>query len=309
MKSIVKHSFHRILDERIDLIAKKCAFQESATTFYRPVHLTLTLTKFMNAGDFIKQIRTALRQVDDTDFSFGMVGLHPCGDLATILINLFLSCKEAKFINLVGCCYMKLTTSESCPENCGYPLSTYLLKQNLSNSKLSYESREIACHANEMYTDRLKNSNYNYLKVHSYRAALEKIIVNHSPDRKRLGLRSVKYSENLKFAEYCVKAVQNLGITVHCDDLQLIHIENDLQKWKFVVIFYTLRLLLAPLVESVLLYDRMLFLMENGNKLINVFTHSLYCRFSDCAVTVNAIFDPKLSPRNHVTTSMKTSRI
>lgn len=43
-------------------------------------------------------------------FTFGMVGLHPCGDLTPILMHLFVQCPNAKFINIVGCCYMKLTT-------------------------------------------------------------------------------------------------------------------------------------------------------------------------------------------------------
>lgn len=39
----------------------------------------------------------------------GLVGLHPCGDLATTLLRLYSNCAEAKFICIVGCCYMKLT--------------------------------------------------------------------------------------------------------------------------------------------------------------------------------------------------------
>ena len=40
---------------------------------------------------------------------FGLVGLHPCGDLATTLLRIYSLHKEAKFICIVGCCYMKLT--------------------------------------------------------------------------------------------------------------------------------------------------------------------------------------------------------
>lgn len=38
----------------------------------------------------------------------------------------------------------------------------------------------------------------------------------------------------------------------------------NLLQWKRVVIFYTLRLLLAPLVETILLLDRLLYLKEHG---------------------------------------------
>ena len=40
---------------------------------------------------------------------FGLVGLHPCGDLATTILRLYSNCEEANFICIVGCCYMKLT--------------------------------------------------------------------------------------------------------------------------------------------------------------------------------------------------------
>lgn len=43
------------------------------------------------------------------EIKFGLVGLHPCGDLAPILLKLYSSRDEAKFICIVGCCYMKLT--------------------------------------------------------------------------------------------------------------------------------------------------------------------------------------------------------
>lgn len=40
---------------------------------------------------------------------FGIIGLHPCGDLATTLLRLYSLSEKAKFICVVGCCYMKLT--------------------------------------------------------------------------------------------------------------------------------------------------------------------------------------------------------
>lgn len=47
--------------------------------------------------------------LSETETKFGLVGLHPCGDLAPLLLKLYSSRNEAKFICIVGCCYMKLT--------------------------------------------------------------------------------------------------------------------------------------------------------------------------------------------------------
>lgn len=46
---------------------------------------------------------------DETKSGFGVVGLHPCGDLAATLLRLYASRCGARFICIVGCCYMKLT--------------------------------------------------------------------------------------------------------------------------------------------------------------------------------------------------------
>lgn len=56
------------------------------------------ITNFANGS--VKKLKTE---------EFGLIGLHPCGDLATTLLRLYSSCEKAKFICIVGCCYMKLT--------------------------------------------------------------------------------------------------------------------------------------------------------------------------------------------------------
>jgi hypothetical protein len=63
----------------------------------------------------------------------------------------------------------------------------------------------------------------------------------------------------------------NLGLEVPLGDLESEETQLDLLQWKRVVIFYTLRLLLAPLVETILLFDRLLYLQEHGkNRLCSV---------------------------------------
>lgn len=213
---------------------------------------------------------------DDETFKFGIIGLHPCGDLASILTNFFLESSEAKFLNLVGCCYFKITTTtDDLNENIqhyGYPLSEYLMEMDIQPKwhHLSFESREIACHAIEVYAKRLKAKEYDYLRVHSFRAAIEKIICKYWPDRKHSGLRSIKHLTT--FREYCQKAVSHLdGVRIPDHEIDASDTITNLEQWKSVVIFYTLRLMLAPVVESVILYDRLLCLLEHGNFQIDFF--------------------------------------
>lgn len=202
---------------------------------------------------------------NDKNFRFGIIGLHPCGDLASILTNFFLQCPEAKFLNLVGCCYFKITTAcDRLNKNeIGYPLSKYLSGANIP-AHLSFEAREIACHANEVYGMRLSDKNYENLRVHSFRAAIEKIICKYWPEKKHSGLRNIKRLTTFK--EYCELAVNHLNdVKIPEHEIHAPDTLHNLNNWKLIVIFYTLRLMLAPVVESVILYDRIQCMLEHGN--------------------------------------------
>lgn len=248
----------------------------------------MKLSRETNSAHFLSAIKTAFG-VDNSDFKFGIVGLHPCGDLAAILLCLYLECPQAIFINLAGCCYMKLTCDS---EHNGYPLSQFLNVHPPCSPRLSYESREIACHAFETFIKRLTDDDYDHLRIHSYRAVIEKIIVKYWPDLKHSGLKSIKYVSGLTFRKYCQNAVEHLNIKIPETEMTDDRLIAELNDWKNLVIFYALRLMFAPLIETVLLLDRGLMLREFG----------IECR-------LEAIFDPILSPRNHILTAVKKSSI
>jgi hypothetical protein len=79
-----------------------------------------------------------------------------------------------------------------------------------------------------------------------------------------------------------------LNIDFSEDKLQSNEIDELLMQWKKVVVFYSLRLLFAPLVESIILLDRLLYLKESGSN-----------------GKIAAVFDAKISPRTHVLTAKK----
>ncbi|XP_021920504.1 protein RRNAD1-like isoform X2 [Zootermopsis nevadensis] len=243
-----------------------------------PVHLSIAVDSRLTASSFTEALKIAFG-ISGEHFTFGMVGLHPCGDLTPILMHLFVQCPNAKFINIVGCCYMKLTTGVISGFT-GYPMSDFISARPHS---LSYEAREIACHAIETYCQRLCLGQYDDLKVHCYRAALEKILVKYWPHLRHTMIKSIKHTNNMTFTQYITLAFINLGLEVPVEDLESEETQLDLSQWKRVVIFYTLRLILAPVVETVLLLDRLLYLQELGIR-------------SDLI----PVFDPSLSPRNSI---------
>ncbi|KAI8036812.1 methyltransferase-like protein 25B isoform X1 [Drosophila gunungcola] len=277
------------IDLKLESMAAKHLPPDETSHFQRPVHLTQRLESGTQPELFLSSIRAAL-QLKDYHFRFGIIGLHPCGNLGPTLMRMFLGCPQARFLNFVGCCYQKMTTRGTQPRDQvhGYPLSRFL--QDKPESQLSYEAREISCHALEVYHDRLRAGDYEHLRIHSLRAATERIIVKQFPDLRHCALRNVKYSPGMTFHQYFRKAVQ--GTRFESLDSRVLsnqQTETDLANWRRIVSFYTLRLMMAPLVESIILYDRCLFLTENG-----------------CEVHIEAIFDPRLSPRNHITRAVKS---
>ncbi|XP_011687303.1 PREDICTED: protein RRNAD1-like isoform X2 [Wasmannia auropunctata] len=221
---------------------------------------------------------------------FGIAGLHPCGDLAATLLRLYTSRCDARFICIVGCCYMKLTLENSADVSNGYPLSKYL--SSFAKHKLSYTALEVACHAIESYCDKLKTGNYEDLIVHAYRAALETILIKRNSQLRHSQVRNVKVTRSVTFEQYCTAATAGFepNLRPEDSDLQNPQIKSYLNQWRQIVIFGALRTMLAPLVETVVLLDRFLYLSE-GN----------------LSPILKPVFDPRLSPRNFLLSSMKNA--
>lgn len=256
----------RKLDMELETSVSKILKDHHNTKLHRPVHLNITVDTRLTAGIFTQAVKKALG-ISEESFSFGIVGLHSCGDLTPILMHLFVQCPNARFINVVGCCYMKLTTGIVSGFG-GYPMSEFFSARSHS---LSYEALEIACHAVDTYRERLCLGQYEELKVHCYRAVLEKILVKYWPHLRHTAVKSIKHSNNMTFTEYVTLAFIKLGLKVPLEDLESEETRVNLSQWKRVVIFYTLRLLLAPLVETILLLDRLLYLQEHGKNRLCAF--------------------------------------
>uniref|UniRef100_A0A8C9TT96 Methyltransferase like 25B n=1 Tax=Scleropages formosus TaxID=113540 RepID=A0A8C9TT96_SCLFO len=230
---------------------------------------------------------------------FILTGLHACGDLSATLLRHFASCPHVLGITSVACCHMKITTKENptppgvlvppCPTHSsrsefGYPMSSWV--RGLPGHQLSYKAREGACHAIEDYVERLRTES-GVLKTHCYRAVLETVIRACRPDLRRAGIQTIKKAHLLPFSEYARLGLPRVGLP---SDLPLDHSRLDamLQQKGRVVVYFSLVLLLAPVVETLVLLDRMLFLQERGLQSQLV-----------------PLFDPAFSPRNLVLVAVR----
>jgi len=250
-----------------------------------PVHVTAVLAPDMDLPKFHALLADKFHLGDGAELKYGLVGLHTCGDLGPTILHLFHQDSGAGAVVSVGCCYMRLKEH--------YPMSRYV--KAFEWGGLSYVSEELACHAIETYTERLAQPGENEkLKVHCYRAVLEHLLVTtRSPKYRHTILKTVPKAHTLSFPVYVGRATQKLvaeaGLEPFTEEeLTCPEVEKRLARWWEVVTFYTLRLAMAPVIETVILLDRQLFLFENGHNSIML-----------------PLFDPLLSPRNQVIVAVK----
>lgn len=240
-----------------------------------PEHLTFHLDSDENCA---KSLHDKVADISGAG-QYGILGLHTCGDLGPTLIKLFAnSAKNGAFLQSVGCCYMKMEEL--------YPMSHFLKSQEWF--ELSYTARELSCHAIEMYSERLGEDKAK-LKIHCYRAVLEHLLMAKDPNLRHLGLKTVPRAHEKTFCDYAKVATSNLNLEWVDEEFECESVISKLKEWWKVVLFYSFRLSFAPLIETVILLDRLVFLHEQGLK----------------KVALLPIFDPIKSPRNHVLLSMK----
>ncbi|XP_068425107.1 methyltransferase-like protein 25B [Clinocottus analis] len=256
---------------------------------------------------FIEQLSAAEPRVNESaptpsrgpPADFVLTGLHACGDLSATLLRHFVNCPHVRGITSVACCYMKVTTRGSPsppapepgdrdrvadPSEFGYPMSRWVAA--LPGHGLSYKAREGACHAVEEYTRRLREGGA-ALGMHCYRATLETLIAAVRPDLRRAGIQTIKNAHLLPFTEYARLGLARVGLTPG-PPLEPERVEAMLRQRGRVVVYFSLALLLAPAVETLVLLDRMIYLQENG-------LHS----------QLLPLFHPDFSPRNLVLVAMK----
>jgi len=248
-----------------------------------PVHVTCHIAPDMNLDKFHQLLANKFSIRNPDELKYGILGLHTCGDLGPVLIKMFTQDTDAVMLNSVGCCYMKIHEH--------FPMSCFTKERPWH--QLSYTSNELACHALEMYTDRLRKEQEDKLKVHCYRALLEKLLIGRNEDFRHCILKTVARAHEMSFVDYVTKATTNLVNSGRLEafseeELTDPKIDAQLGQWWEVVTFYTLRLAMAPIIETVILLDRCLFLYENNvdNMMI-------------------PLFDPIMSPRNQVIVAVK----
>jgi len=243
------------------------------------------VTRYVEVGEDCSALVREYLGLDDT---FCITGLHTCGDLASTSLRAMVASAGAGFLCNVGCCYHLLTErfyshpslsqQASKGEDSGFPLSTTLLARK---AWLGRSARMLAAQPLSRLAAAPSLPPVSLL----WRAALQELFRLHAPDLAAkqvvVGKRAGKAST---FLEYAKVAFESLGQKIDVED-------GELAKWfkiqeeqhaKKLAAFHQFRALFAPLVENVILLDRLCFLREQGE-------------LTDCSIV--RLFTPALSPR------------
>lgn len=250
----------------------------STSLFYKQV------TKYITEDtDFDELIRNTFLT---NNSQLGLIGLHTCGNLGATCVKIFNKSLNTKTLCNVPCCYHLLTeefeSNKSEEETYGFPLSSCLraLKFKLGRNTRMLSSQSVD---RIIYRKELQSTSI------FYRSIFEVFLKEHSHciKKKEVGRLRGTFST---FEEYAQRALQNIEADLNVGDEELKEFfkkyQNDEIQFKT---FYLLRCMLAPVIESIILLDRLLFLVENGHH------HSFLVK----------LFDPVISPRCYAVVSFK----
>lgn len=238
-----------------------------------------TLRRKQNFRDYKRTTRFVTETTDlkrlvsehfpDAD-NFGLVGLHTCGDLAASCLKIYASNDDVTSMCNVGCCYHLITT---------FPLSRYLKERNFT---LDRNARMVAAQS----LDRMVHRKEKPSDILFYRSLFQVYLVRNAPEL--LERQAGRFKKPTNFVNYVRKNLKKFGSTLAPSDGELMELYHayssvDLQA------FYLFRAHLAPVIESVVLLDKLLYLYENG------YEKSYLVR----------LFDPVVSPRCYGLISLK----
>ncbi|KAL0091048.1 methyltransferase domain-containing protein [Phycomyces blakesleeanus] len=274
--------------------AKK--FDEKAMKGYKALasleihHVTDTMSP-QNASDVLARWSNIDRPED-----WLVCGLHACGDLTSLMLRMFTESNEMKCLVNVGCCYHFLTETED--ESTGFPMSRVLKSKGY---RLGSTACMLACQAPSRWQDKEEES----LKAfghHFFRALLQFIMVEKglaSADSPPIIGRLNKKKDFLSFGVYVQAALKRLNIPTDSISVEeaeeYYHTYKDRQVDKQIAILWTLRALLAPVLESIILVDRWIYLKDSIKDSKN----------PEKGVWVWPLFDSIVSPRNVVIVATK----
>ncbi|KAI8086070.1 methyltransferase domain-containing protein [Halteromyces radiatus] len=191
---------------------------------------------------------------EDKNNDWIVCGLHTCGDLSTSMFRLFAESNQIKWLVNVGCCYHFL--SEDGPQP-GFPMSDGLKKKGY---QLGNSARVLACQSPSKWTDPIIGQQS--FNQYFYRAVLLHTIVDKGLAKKAPPIGMIKRKKT--YLQYYQTAMKRLDygseVITEEEAEEYYQLYKDQHVDKQIIVLWTLRVLLAPVLESLILIDRWIYL-------------------------------------------------
>lgn len=213
-----------------------------------------------------------------------LYSLHACGSLSECMVQTFCHPEnKATCLFNIACCYNLI--DETLP-GAHFPLSRKVASAwSGSGLQLTRNVKMVACQAPFRWKHRPQQTR-NFLKRHFYRALLELLVVEAYPEQAQhhLGkLGTIGDAYLVSFGEYAAAAFSSMGLVGFVPEVAEGLLQRHGHLANAIAFLWTMRALLGPCVEAVILYDR-------------------YCHLKEtlplARVSLVPVLDPLRSPRN-----------
>ncbi|XP_017022330.1 probable methyltransferase-like protein 25 [Drosophila kikkawai] len=254
------------------------------------------ITTELNFGELLAEHFPQLAEIAKPNHNICLTGLHTCGNLASTCLQVFHAQSDCRILCNIGCCYHLLREHFSQKEffgnkalmdmqtDFGFPLSQYLREQQV---RMGRNARMLAAQSIERTLDGKELPNITLY----YRALLEILVCRHAPHSKN-ELQVGKVRKFKDFPDYIRKCAAKLEApwlaAIEEAELQMLLQEYAKDK-HYLDLFYLLRMSFAPVLESLILLDRLLYLKELGYERSYLID----------------LFDPVISPRHYAIVAIK----
>ncbi|KAL7736341.1 hypothetical protein ACLKA6_014812 [Drosophila palustris] len=273
---------------------KSTANQRDASVIPPSLENYKTTSRFITTELILNDL--VAEHFDQQSNNICLTGLHTCGNLAATCLQVFHAQDNCRILCNVGCCYHLLREHFSQQEffgnkalmeqqiDCGFPLSCYLQERQV---RLGRNARMLAAQSIERTLAAKELPNITLY----YRALLELLVCRHAPHLKN-ELQVGKVRKFDSFAEYVQKCAAKLNLpwlaALKEEELLSLLDKHELDR-QYLELFYLIRMSFAPVLESVILLDRLLYLKELG------YEHSYLID----------LFDAVISPRHYAIVAIK----
>ena len=245
-----------------------------------------TIAKFITTDLNITELiqRAFDENIKETSTTnFCLTGLHTCGNLAATCLQVFNAQPNCRILCNIGCCYHLLQEAYNGPEFFGnkavfsdslntlapgFPLSRFLNEKQL---KLGRNARMLAAQSLERT---INSKELPHISMY-YRALLEVLLCQFDPTMKdtvQVG-KIKKFNNFQEYLQICAKKLNMNEAICESENVKIVE-QNYAVERLYLDLFYLLRMSFSPVLESLILLDRLLYLHENGHEqsyLLSVF--------------------------------------